>query len=295
MPAAVVFALLALAPALFAQTAAPRQSTPSGQSIPSSAQILRVARGVISQSEDGPPIGNGLTFQPGDLAFFSFQVENYKTGTTGKVQLTGHVEVFDPRGTPIVPRDEEVIGTTVSQEDKDWKPKLRSQIQIPSIAPPGNYRVKYEVADQQSHQNSSGELAFQVSGKGVEPAAELTIRNLGFYRGQDDESALKIVAYRAGDMLWVRFDATGYKYGEQNSIDVTYDVAVLSPDGKQLFAQEDAAAEKSQAFYPQPWVPGAFNLSLESTMRAGTYTLVITARDGVGKQTAETKAEFRVE
>jgi hypothetical protein len=30
-------------------------------------------------------------------------------------------------------------------------------------------------------------------------------------------------------------------------------------------------------------------------MRAGTYTLVIIARDGVGKQTAETKAEFRVE
>jgi hypothetical protein len=62
-----------------------------------------------------------------------------------------------------------------------------------------------------------------------------------------------------------------------------------------LFSQEDAAVEKSQAFYPQPWVPGAFNLSLQSTMRAGTYTLVITARDGVGKQTAESKAEFRVE
>jgi hypothetical protein len=288
MPAAVVFALLTLAPALFAQTAASGQALPSGQT-------LRVARGVISPSEDGPAIGNGPAFQPGDLAFFSFQVENYKTGTTGKVQLTGHVEVFDPRGTPIVPRDEEVIGTTVSQEDKDWKPKLRSQIQIPSIAPPGNYKVKYQVADQQSRQTASGELSFPVSGKGVEPAAALTIRNLGFYRAQDDESALKIVAYRAGDMLWVRFDATGYKYGEQNSIDVAYDVAVLSPDGKQMFAQEDAAVERSQAFYPQPWVPGEFNLSLQSTMRPGTYTLVVTARDGVGKQTAETKAEFRVE
>jgi hypothetical protein len=286
MPAAVVFALLALASALIAQTPA---------------QTLRVVRAVVSQSEDGPAIGNGgngangLAFQPGDLAFFSFQVENYKTGTTGKVQLTGHIEVFDSRGTPIVPRDEEVIGTTVSQEDKDWKPKLRSQIQIPSIAPPGNYKIKYEAADQQSHQTASGELVFPVSGKGVEPAPALTIRNLGFYRAQDDETALKTVAYRAGDILWVRFDATGYKYGEQNSIDVAYDVAVLAADGKQLFAQEDAAAEKSQAFYPQPWVPGAFNLSLQSTMRAGTYTLVITARDGVGKQTAETKAEFRVE
>jgi hypothetical protein len=282
MRAAALFALLALAPALLAQT-------------PAAGQTLRVVRAVISPSEDGPALANGPAFQPGDLVFFSFQVENYKIGTTGKVQLSGHVEAFDPRGTPIVPRDEEVIGTTLTQEDKDWKPKLRSQIQIPSIAPPGNYKIKYEVADQQSHQTASGELDFPVSGKGVEPAPALTIRNLGFYRTQDEDTALKIVAYRAGDMLWVRFDATGYKYGEQNSIDVTYDVAVLADDGKQLFAQEDAAAEKSQAFYPQPWVPGAFNLSLQSTMRAGTYTLVITARDGVGKQTAETKAEFRVE
>ena len=103
------------------------------------------------------------------------------------------------------------------------------------------------------------------------------------------------MVYHPGDMLWVRFDITGYKYGEQNSIDVGYDVEVLSPDGKQLFAEEDAAVEKSQAFYPQPWVPAAFNLDLQPNMTPGTYTLVITAKDAVVKQTAETKAEFRVE
>lgn len=256
---------------------------------------IKISRAVVSQSEDGPSLENGLSFQPGDLAFFSFQVENYKIGPTGKVQLTGHIQAFDPKGTPIIPRDEEVIGTAVSEEDKNWKPKLRLQVQIPSIAPPGNYTIKFDVADQQTHQTASGELALPVGGKGVDPSGTLAIRSLGFYRTQDDESALKTVAYRAGDMLWVRFDVTGYKYGEQNSIDVAYDVAVLSPDGKQLFAQENAAVEKSQAFYPQPWVPGGFNLSLQSTMRAGTYTLLITAHDAVGKQSVAAKAEFRVE
>jgi hypothetical protein len=130
---------------------------------------------------------------------------------------------------------------------------------------------------------------------GVEPASALTIRNTGFYRTQDDPTPLKTVAYRAGDVLWVRFDITGYKYGEQNAIDVAYDVAVNGPDGKQLFAQEDAAVERSQAYYPQPWVPGGFNLNLQSTMRAGTYTLVLTARDGIGKQMAVMKADFKVE
>jgi hypothetical protein len=288
MPAIAVLALLALAPAIFAQTGAQASPSPA-------ARTIRVVRPVVSQSEDGPAIGNGPAFLPGDIAFFSFQVENYRIGTTGKVQLTGHIEVSDSKGVHIVPRDEEVIGTSVSEEDKDWKPKLRMQIQIPSIAPPGNYRIQFDVTDQQTRQTASGELSFPVGGRGVEPAAALTIRNLGFYRTQEEENALMTVAYRAGDILWVRFDVTGYKSGEQNSIDVTYDVAVLAPDGKQLFEQEDAAVEKSQAFYPQPWVPGAFNLSLQSTMRAGTYTLVITAHDAVGKQTAETKAEFRVE
>jgi len=270
-------ALLVFAPALIAQT-----------------RPLQAARPVISQSEDGPPIGTG-EFQPGDIAFFSFQVENYKVSPTGKVDLVGHMQTFDPKGTAIAPRDEEVIGTSVSVEDKDWKPKLRMQLQLPSIAPPGQYKVKYEVTDQQTHQTATGELAFPVSGKGVEPAASLTVRDLGFYRALEDEAPLKVVAYRPGDMVWVRFDAVGFKHGEQNAIDVSYDVAVLSPDGKQLFTQEDAAVEKSQAFYPQPWVPGSFNLSLQPTMATGAYTLVITVHDALGKQTAEAKGEFRVE
>src|ERR1700679_2766075 len=99
---------------------------------PLEAQSLKVDRAILSRSEDGPAIEKGAEFQPGDMAFFSFQIENYRMGLTGKVQLTGNMQVFDRYGTPIVPRDEQVIGTTVSQEDKDWKPKMRLQIQIPS-------------------------------------------------------------------------------------------------------------------------------------------------------------------
>ena len=262
---------------------------------PLGAQSLKVSRPVVSRSEDGPALENGAAFQPGDMVFFSFQVENYRMGLTGKVQLAGHIEVFDVNGTPIMPRDEESIGTTLSQEDKDWKPKMPSWIQIPSIAAPGNYTIRFEAVDQQSHQTASGEVAFPVGGKGVERSQTLVIRNLGFYRSQEDETPLKVAAYRPGDMLWVRFDLTGYKYGEQNSIDTGYDVEVLSPEGKQLFAEEDAAVEKSQSFYPQPWVPAEFNLELQSNMTKGTYTLVITAHDAVGNQMAVQRAEFKVE
>jgi hypothetical protein len=258
------------------------------------AQTLKAVRVMVSQFDDGASIEGGQAFQPGEQVYFSFQVEGYKTSETGKVQLAGHVEAFDPKGTLINPKEEVLIGTSVSEEDKNWKPKLRAQIQVPPIAPGGTYRIKYDVTDQQTKQTTSGEATFVVKSRTVEPSPTLVVRNLGLYRTQDEENALKTAAYRSGDMLWVRFDITGYKYGEQNSIDVAYDVAVLTGAGNQLFSQTDAAVEKSQAFYPQPWVPAEFNLSLQSTMSPGTYTLVITAHDSSG-QTATAKANFQVE
>lgn len=263
--------------------------------LPLCAQNLKLANAIVSDSEDGPAAGSGVRFLSGETVFFSFLVENYKMGVSGRVQITGHVQAFDPNGTPIMPRDEAQIGTTVSQEDKDWKPKIRSQFQLPPIAPPGTYTIRFEAIDQQSHQTATGEAAFAVGGKGVERADSLTVRDLGFYRTQDDVAPLKVVAYRPGDMLWVRFDMTGYRYGEQNSIDVGYDVAVLAPDGRQMFAEENAAVEKSQAFYPQPWVPAVFNLSLQADTPPGTYTLMITVHDTVGNQTTVARPEFRIE
>ena len=96
-------------------------------------------------------------------------------------------------------------------------------------------------------------------------------------------------------MVWVRFYITGYKYGEMNAIDTSYDVDLLAADGKSVMHQEDAAMEKSMAYYPQPYIPAAFNLTLKSTMAHSLYTLVITAHDAMGNQTATAKADFQVD
>jgi hypothetical protein len=265
------------------------------QTPPTAGSPVAIIKPVLSQSEDGNALEGGQSFLPGEAVFFSFQVDAYKTGSNGKVQLTGHIQAFDPKGVPISVPDEQVIGTTVSQEDKQWKPKLRSQFLIPSIAPAGTYRIKFDVTDEQTKKTASAEVTFPVHGASIDPSPELVIRNLNFYRTQDDETPLRNPVYRAGDMLWVKLFITGYKYGEQNSIDVSYDVEVTGPSGKALFSQADAAVERSQAFYPQPWVPAEFNLSLQTTMTPGLYTLVITAHDGAGHQTATARSEFRVQ
>jgi hypothetical protein len=259
------------------------------------AQTLKLGKPVVSQLEDGPSFAAGQKPVPGETVHFSFLVEGYKVDA-GKVRLIGHAQLFDPRGIAATPREEVAIGTSLNEEDKEWKPKIRVEFPLPAIAPGGAWHVRYDAEDVQSGQKQSGDAAFAVEGHGGEPPAALGIRGLGFYRSQSDETALTTAAYRPGDMVWVRFEVAGYKYGEQNAIDVAYDVAVSNSEGKVLFEQVDAANEKSQAFYPQPWVPAEFNLSLQSTMSRGTYTLSITARDGIGAgQTTKAAAQFRVQ
>ena len=255
---------------------------------------ITIARPVVSQSEDGSPL-DADSLVPGETAYFSFVVEGIKAGPSEKIQLVGHVQAFDPQGRAISVVDEQTIATTLSQEDKNWKPKIRSQFLVPPIAPTGVYRIRYEVTDSVTRKTAKGESTFPVRGRMVDPANELVIRNFGFFRTQDETAPLRTPAYRAGDLLWVKLDITGYKYGEQNAVDVAYDVEVFGPNGKSLFAQQDAAVERSQAFYPQPWVPVEFNLSLQTTMTPGPYTIVITAHDGIGKQTVSARGEFRVD
>jgi hypothetical protein len=258
-----------------------------------STTTLTVGQPVAAQFEDGPPLGS-LRLVPGEVVYFSFFADSFRKSATGRVELTGHVQVFDPTGTPVAPKEEIPIITDLSEEDKNWKPKLRAAISIPPIAPPGVYKVKYEVTDEQSHQTALGESTFGVEAKYVAPSGILAVRELNFYRNQDDTTALITPSYRAGDIVWVKFYITGYKYGEQNSIDASYDVELLGPDGTSIMKKEDAAMEKSMAFYPQPYIPCIFNLSLKSTMSHNVYTLIITAHDAMGKQTATATSKFQV-
>ena len=254
---------------------------------------LKTTNPVCAQFEDGPPLGS-LRLVPGEVVYFSFLVENYRRSETRKVELTGHVQVFDPAGIPIFPADEIPIATTLTEEDKNWKPKVRAAVGIPPIAPPGIYKVKFDVTDELSHESASGEATFGVEAKFVAPSGILAVRELNFYRNQEDTTALITASYRAGDTVWVKFYVTGYKHGEQNSIDASYDVELFGADGTSIMKKEDAAMEKSTAYYPQPYVPAIFNLTLKSTMTHSVYTLVITAHDAVGNQTATATSKFQV-
>jgi hypothetical protein len=269
----------------------------------SSLAALQLVSAGVRQFEDGPPVPTGTQFVGGETVFYSVQVSGYTVASSTtpgdpdkrKVRLSYTIDAFDPKGVKIVETVQSVLDTTISEQDKEWKPKVRNEILIPPFAPPGKYKVVTTLTDDLSKVAATAETYFEVSGFVIEPSSELTVRNFGFYRGEDDARPIPTAAYRAGDTLFARFNMTGFRLGERNTIDLAYDVAVLNPEGKQIYAQPNAAVEKSFSFYPKPYVPGGMNLNLQPDMAKGRYTIVLTVHDFVGKQNYETRQTFDVE
>jgi hypothetical protein len=256
---------------------------------------LAIVSTAVEQSEGGSPLPESFEHIPGEVLFFSFQIQGYQVSADQKIKLRYKLEAFDPAGVRIMPAAEVPIEAELAPQDKEWKPKVRRDIPIPPLGPSGKYRIAVEVTDELAKTSASKDVTVLVRGREVAPSDMLVIRNFRFYGSEEASEPLPKAAYRPGEAVWARFDITGYKFGPGNKVDVSYGIAVLNADGKQLWAQAEAAVERSESFYPKSYVPGSMSLSLQPNIRPGPYTLVVTARDAIGGQAFEAKETFTVE
>jgi hypothetical protein len=121
------------------------------------------------------------------------------------------------------------------------------------------------------------------------------VRNVQFFRGEEDTQSLQKAVYKGGDAVWAKFDIIGFKYGDKNRVDVSYVTRVISPSGKVLWTQPEPAVEQSESFYPKRYVAATMGITLLANTKAGDYAIAVTITDAVGKQTYETKQTFTVE
>jgi hypothetical protein len=256
---------------------------------------LRIIHIGIHQIEDGPAVGDRVSFVPGETLYLSFDVENYALTKEQDTAISWVVEAADPTGIPIAPPVEGKKVATLRPEDKDWMPRARQSIEVPSPAPGGSYSIHIKVTDENSKATAVADTKFKVSGPELPPAPALMIRGFGFYRSEEEPQPLKSAAYRTGDSMFSRFQIAGYKYGAGNAINVTYGISIVGPAGNVMYTQDPAVEEKSASFYPKPYVDANMSLSLNPGTKPGDYTLVINAKDKVGDQTVEIRKPFRVE
>jgi len=256
---------------------------------------LGIVRPAFSQMEDGEPSAADETFVPGETLHFRCLIEGYKRGVKDAILLTYEVEARDSNGNLLQEVQKGKVESNLSEEDKDWMPKIRESIVVPPLADSGQYQVIVKVKDGLANTSAEGHATFLVKGRDVAPSDTLVVRNFRFLRSEDDAKPLAVAAYRPGDALWARFDMTGYKLGEGNQFDIGYGLTVLRPDGSVAYAEPHAAANKEQTFYPQRYQPGVLSLNFPKDQKPGEYTIVLSVNDNLGKQTYEEREKFTVE
>jgi len=262
---------------------------------------LAIVHAVFARSEDGPPEASDEDFVPGETIHFSCQVEGFrkldKPNDYGRedVSLKFHIEVRDKNGALLKPMEEGKIETTVTQEDKNWMPKLRDTIVVPPLADTGEYAVLVSLSDELAKATTEKRAVFHIKGRDVAPSDALIVRNFRYLRGEDDEKPLPVAAYRPGDSVWARFEMTGYKLGDKNQVDIEYGLTVLREDGSVAYSEPQAANQKIETYYPQRYQPGVLNLNLAKDQPLGKYTIVLAVHDNLGRQMYETRETFSVE
>jgi hypothetical protein len=180
----------------------------------------------------------------------------------------------------------------LSVEDKNWVPKIRHEFLIPLFLASGAYRIAVAVKDEVAGVPATLDIPFHVRGINVAPSDTLVVRNFRFVRAENSEQI--VTAFRPGEMLWARFEVTGYKVGPKNRYEVEYGLAVKRGD-EVLYSEPMAAQEQDETFYPKRYLPGALSLSLKDGVAPGEYTLVVTVRDQLGMQVAVESRPFRVQ
>jgi hypothetical protein len=259
------------------------------------APALEIVKPVIAQSEGGVPVPSSFEHVPGETLFFSCRVAGYSKTAEEKVHVAYSVQAFDPKGVPLTELYKNELMTEVGVQDKDWMPKIMTEIQLPPLIARGKYKVVVKAEDVFAKTNAELAVPFEVRGHDVEPSETLIVRNVQFLRSEEDTHPMEKPAYKPGDPVWVKFDITGYKYGAQNKVDVSYSTSFLSPSGKVLWTQPEPAVEQSESFYPKRYVAAQMGLNLLPNTKPGEYTIVLTVKDAVGGQSVESKHTFTVE
>jgi hypothetical protein len=259
----------------------------------SAAPNLQIVKAVISQMEDGAPDPAGFVHVPGETLYFTCRVAGYSKTSEDKIHLAYSVQAFDPKGVPLTELYKNDLSDEVSPQDKEWMPKIQTEVAIPPLVPAGDYKILVKVDDLVAKTQTELPVSFKVRGHDIEHSDTLVVRSFHFYRSEDDTKPMENAVYKPGDGVWARFDITGFKYGEKNKINVSYVTSVIG--ARVLWTQPEPAVEQTESFYPRLYIPANFGITLQSNFKPGEYWIGVQVKDAVGGQTFESKFPFKVE
>src|SRR6202011_2315723 len=93
----------------------------------------------------GIPVPSGFEHVPGETLFFSCRVAGYSKTAEEKVHVAYSVQAFDPKGVPLTEIYKNEMVTDVTPQDKEWMPKIATEIQIPPLVGAGTYKILVKI------------------------------------------------------------------------------------------------------------------------------------------------------
>ena len=259
------------------------------------APALAIVKPVVAQSDGGDALPAGFKHIAGETMFFSCNISGFTKSPEDQINLTYSVQAFDPKGVPLAEVYKGDAKEEVGPQDKNWLPKIETQIVLPDILRPGSYKIVVKAEDALGKTSADLTVPFEVNGRDVAASPALLAKDFRWYHNEDEQRALSQPVYHAGDNMFMKFDFTGYKYGENNKVDVSYTASLVLENGKTIWTQPEPATEQSEAYYPKPYVTGEFGISLNKDFKPGTYTMAVAVKDAIGKQSSEGKFQFTVQ
>ncbi|HJZ96999.1 MAG TPA: hypothetical protein VKE70_10875, partial [Candidatus Solibacter sp.] len=149
-----------------------------------SAAALEVVKPTIATSDGGPPEPASYEYMPGETLYFTCRIAGFTKTAEEKVHVAYSVEAFDSRGVPLTEIYKNDLMTDVTPQDKEWMPKIVTEVQLPPLIASGTYKLVIKAEDLQAKTSATLDVPFLVRGRSVEPSDTLVIRNFEFFRSE---------------------------------------------------------------------------------------------------------------
>src|ERR1039457_1655340 len=145
------------------------------------AEPLGVVQAAIAQMEGGEALPADFQHAPGETLFFSCRLANFTKSAKEQIHLKYSVQAFDPKGVALSEIYQNEMEEEVGPQDKDWLPKIETQVDLPAILRGGAYKVQVKVEDVLAKATAELAVPFQVHARDVATSATLTVHKFQWF------------------------------------------------------------------------------------------------------------------
>lgn len=252
----------------------------------------------LSATDGGEAVNR--PFGSGETIFVRFTVSGARAAKADddsdpRVRLRYRIALTDAAGLALAkPASGEVVAD-LAPEDKQWKPRVYAELELPVGLVQGQAKLAIELEDQVANAKTARQAEIPLAGPAIAENVALGGSNFGFYRQEDAPQPILTAVYRPGDMVWARFSIVGFSRAEGNRYDIAYGLEAFNAAGISLFRQEIAAEQTGDSAYPRRFLPSVLSLQLGKDLAPGEYRLQLLIHDRIGDRRVSSDHRFTVE